>query len=56
MPTLYSYPDLFGVAALRDFRGGSPQVDLTNSLTRHWEDIADATGVAYHSTRQAICG
>jgi len=22
-------------------------VDLTNSLTRHWEHVADATGVAY---------
>jgi hypothetical protein len=33
--------------ALRDFRGGSPQVDLTNSLTRRWEHVADATGVAY---------
>jgi len=27
--------------------GESPQVDLTNSLTPHWENVADATGVAY---------
>lgn|GEM_PF-3150043 len=33
--------------ALYNSAGGSPQAVLTNSLTRHWHNVADATGVAY---------